>query len=69
MPELAEVKIMGDFINYVAAKEQFFDKIEKSPVSKVKTDLSEFDDVAFKVSARTRGKEMLIDIVPIGEGL
>ena len=69
MPELAEVKIMGDFINYVASKEQFFDKIEKSPVSKVKTDLSEFDGVVFKLKAKTRGKEMLIEISSMGEGI
>jgi endonuclease VIII-like 1 len=69
MPELAEVKIMTDFINYVGSQEKFFNKIEKSPVSKVKTDLSEFDDVVFKVSATSRGKEMLIYIEPVGEGV
>ena len=69
MPELAEVKIMGDFINYVAAREQFFDSIEKSPVSKVKTDLNEFEGVVFKVNAKTRGKEMLIEITSMGEGI
>lgn len=69
MPELAEVKIMSDFINYVASQEKFFNKIEKSPVSKVKTELDEFDDVAFKISAKTRGKEMLIQIEPLGDGM
>lgn len=68
MPEIAEVKIMSDFINYVASKECFFNKIEKSEHTKVKTELDEFDDVVFKVQAKTRGKEMLIDVIPIGEG-
>lgn len=69
MPELAEVKIMSDFINYVASQEKFFNKIEKSDVSKVKTELNEFDDVAFRLSAKTRGKEMLIEIETLGEGI
>jgi endonuclease VIII-like 1 len=69
MPEIAEVKIMGDFINYVSSKETFFNKVEKSEVSKVKTPLDSFDDVVFKMQAKTRGKEMIIDLIPLGDGL
>ena len=67
MPELAEVKIMGDFVNYVAGRELFFDSIEKSPVSKVKTELDVFEGNVFKLGARTRGKEMLLEFSPVGE--
>ena len=67
MPELAEVKIMGDFVNYVANREMFFSGIEKSQASKVKTDLDVFQGNAFKLSARTRGKEMLLEFSPVGE--
>jgi len=65
MPELAEVKIMSDFINAVATN-QFFEKIEKSPVSKVKTELDAFDGGVFTVSAKSRGKEMQIELELVG---
>ena len=29
MPELAEVKIMGDFINHIVSQEGFFERIER----------------------------------------
>ena len=48
MPELSEVKIMSDFINQIVDGELFFDKIEKSPESKVKTELNPFDSVLVK---------------------
>jgi endonuclease VIII-like 1 len=66
MPELAEVKIMGDFVNYVSSQERFFDTIEKSPVSKVKTELNVFDGAVFSLAAETRGKEMIITTELIG---
>lgn len=65
MPELAEVRIMSDFIN-VVAENQFFEKIEKSPVSKVKTELDVFDGCVFSVSARSRGKELQLSLEPVG---
>jgi endonuclease VIII-like 1 len=69
MPELAEVKIMGDFINYIVSQEGYFEKIEKSPVSKVKTDLDVFEGGVFTMTANTRGKEMMITLEQIGGDL
>lgn len=65
MPELAEVKIMSDFINAVATN-QFFEKIEKSEVSKVKTELDVFNGGMFTVSAKSRGKELKLELELIG---
>ena len=67
MPELAEVKIMGDFINAVAAN-QFFEQIEKSTVSKVKTELDPFGGAVFTVKAESRGKELKLILELIGGG-
>jgi endonuclease VIII-like 1 len=67
MPELAEVKIMGDFINAVATN-QFFEKIEKSTVSKVKTELDAFEGAIFTVSAESRGKELKLNLETVGGG-
>lgn len=61
MPELAELAIMADFVNSYA-KGVTFHKIEKSPVSKVKTDLNVFAGGPFTVSASSRGKEMLLTL-------
>ena len=66
MPELAEVKIMSDFINHIVAEEGFFDTIEKSPVSKVKTELEVFDGCVFTMHAKSRGKELLLSLEMIG---
>jgi len=67
MPELAEVKIMSDFINAVAGN-QFFDTIEKSPVSKVKTTLNPFDGGVFSIKASSRGKELKLELELLGGG-
>ena len=67
MPEIAEVKIMGDFINAVASN-QFFDSIEKSEVSKVKTALNPFDGGVFTVKASSRGKELKLELELLGGG-
>jgi endonuclease VIII-like 1 len=67
MPELAEVKIMGDFINAVSTN-QFFNRIEKSPVSKVKTELNPFDGAVFTVQAESRGKELKLSLELVGGG-
>jgi endonuclease VIII-like 1 len=69
MPEIAEVKIMSDFINYVASREKFFTKVEKSPVSKVKTDLDIFEGSLFSITAKSRGKELMIKIDPMGSDI
>lgn len=59
MPEVAEVRLSSDFVKKHGNKK--FVKIEKSPVSKVKTDLSQFSSDYFHVSSLSRGKEMVID--------
>jgi endonuclease VIII-like 1 len=66
MPELAEVKIMSDFINAIVAEDTFFEYIEKSPVSKVKTDLTVFNEGVFTMHAKSRGKELMLHMEQIG---
>jgi endonuclease VIII-like 1 len=66
MPELSEVKIMGDFINYIVDNETFFQKIEKSEVSKVKTELDPFDGAVFTMSSESRGKELMLNLEMVG---
>lgn len=66
MPELAEVKIMSDFINNVVGLDPFYERIEKSEVSKVKTELDVFDNGIFSVSAQSRGKELMLNLELIG---
>lgn len=58
MPEIAEIRIMGDFINETAGG-RIFSGIRKSRVSKVKTSLKVPYDY-FSVKAETRGKELKI---------
>ena len=59
MPELAEVKLTSEFIHKLGSKT--FVKLEKSPVSKVKTDLSEMQFSKFNLKSSSRGKELVID--------
>jgi endonuclease VIII-like 1 len=66
MPELAEVKIMADFINAVSREEGFFDVIEKSEVSKVKTEMDPFKGAVFSMGATSRGKELMIELELVG---
>ena len=66
MPELAEVKIMADFINAVSREEGFFQKVEKSPVSKVKTELDIFEGGVFSITSQSRGKELMIELEKVG---
>ena len=67
MPEGAEIKIMADFINSVVGEEGFFEKVEKSPVSKVKTELQPFpEDAVFTMNAKSRGKEMMLHLEMVG---
>jgi len=65
MPELAEVKLMSDFINKHTDK--IFTKISKSDVSKVSTNLN-ISYPKFKIRSKTRGKELLIEIHPLDPG-
>ena len=69
MPELAEVKIMADFINMAVESETFFESVEKSPVSKVKTELDPFGGGVFTMRASSRGKELLLELELIGGNL
>jgi endonuclease VIII-like 1 len=62
MPELAEVKLMSDYINQFGDK--VFTKISKSDASKVGTNLN-ITYEKFRVTARTRGKELLLLLHPI----
>jgi endonuclease VIII-like 1 len=59
MPELAEVKLTSELIHSVGGRT--FVKIEKSPVSKVKTDLTELKFSKFNLKSSSRGKELVID--------
>ena len=57
---------MGDFINHIVDNEGFFEKIEKSDASKVKTELDVFDGGVFTLRAKTRGKEMMLHLEMVG---
>ena len=59
MPELAEVKIMSEYINYVNKKETFI-SVEKSKENK--NPKIEVSYKRFKVSAMSRGKELMLII-------
>lgn len=67
MPEAPEVKIMSDFVNAISTN-QFFEKIEKSEVSKVKTELNPFNGGLFTIKAKSRGKEMMLTLELVGGG-
>lgn len=62
MPEIAEVRLTSEFISKVG-KISSFVRLEKSPVSKVKTDLSEMAFKQFTVHSSSRGKEMVLTFV------
>lgn len=63
MPEIAEVKLTSEFIDSYHNTE--FVTLEKSPVSKVKTDLSLLTFNKFTVTSKSRGKELIIDFIDI----
>ena len=58
MPELAEVKIMSEYINYVSDKTTF-NQVRKSPQNKNPELIIEGN---FKVKAHNRGKELILEI-------
>ena len=61
MPELAEVRIMSEFINKKTDKRVFVE-MRKSVVSKVKTSMKlPFDDV-FSIHSISRGKELKLSL-------
>ena len=59
MPELAEVKIMSEYINYVNKKETFI-SVEKSKENK--NPKIEVSYKRFSVSSKSRGKELMLII-------
>lgn len=61
MPELAEVKIMSEYINQVSEGKKFVN-IRKSDVSKVKTDLKGNWPLGFHIHSQSRGKELKVNI-------
>jgi len=69
MPELAEIKIMADFINNVVSTDTFFESMEKSELSKVKTEDDPFKGGVFTMHAKSRGKELLIHMELVGGDL
>lgn len=60
MPELAEVKIMSEYINTVSEGKTFIN-IRKSDVSKSKTDLKGSWSVGVCLNAQSRGKELKLE--------
>lgn len=61
MPEIAEVRLTSEFIDKVGKLHTFM-RIEKSPVSKVKTDLK-IPYKTFTVDSNSRGKELLLYLI------
>ena len=59
MPELAEVKITAEFVDTITNSKEYT-HIEKSEVSKVKTDINVFENSSFTISSKARGKEFKI---------
>ena len=57
MPELAEVKIMSEYINYVSNDEEYI-SVEKS--EKNKNPNLEIPYKSFRISSTSRGKELML---------
>ena len=64
MPEISEVRLSSEFVSKIGKTHKFV-KIEKSPASKIKTDLS-LDFKEFTVNSISRGKEMQLRISESG---
>jgi endonuclease VIII-like 1 len=63
MPELAEVKIMSEYINSVS-EGQIYTNIRKSPETKVKTQMEDpFGGMPFTIEAQSRGKELMLTLI------
>ena len=61
MPEIAEVRLTSEFIDKVG-KTYTFSRLEKSPVSKVKTDLN-IPYKTFTIDSKSRGKELTLQFI------
>jgi formamidopyrimidine-DNA glycosylase len=59
MPELAEVKITSEFVEKISSGKTYT-HLEKSSITKVKTDLLVFENDTFTISSIARGKEFKI---------
>ena len=66
MPELSEIKIMADFVNYAQREEGFFNYMKKSQETKIKTEDDPFKGGVFTISAQSRGKELLLTLKQVG---
>jgi len=65
MPELAEIKIMAEYINSVS-ESQIYNNVRKSEETKVKTQMEDpFNGMPFTVEAESRGKELLLTLISI----
>ena len=62
MAEQPEVRIMSDFINREIGHRDVV-KVEKSPLSKNKSDLSTLEGKKWRISSKVRGKEMMIEFI------
>ncbi len=62
MPETAEIHIMSKFLNRELGHRDVV-RVEKNPLSKNKCDLSILDNKIWKVSTKSRGKEMMVEFI------
>jgi endonuclease VIII-like 1 len=67
MPELAEIKIMADFINKVCEEKDFTSISFSESANKRKLGITQPSDLQiFKVSAQARGKELMLSLIQGG---
>jgi endonuclease VIII-like 1 len=67
MPELAEIRIMSEYINKNSENRTFIN-LRKSIESKVKTSIEKPFD-AFTIMATSRGKELKLELISNGESI
>ena len=66
MPELAEIKIMAEYINSVS-EDKIYTDAGKSAETKVKTEMKDpFGGLPFTIEAQSRGKELLLTLNSVG---
>ena len=66
MPELAEIKIMAEYINSVS-EDKIYTDAGKSAETKVKTEMQDpFGGLPFTIEAQSRGKELLLTLNSVG---
>lgn len=67
MPELAEIKLTADYINQ-AVHGKVFEGIEKNPIHKGSHIILPFKNKGFKIQAKSRGKELLLELIELNTG-